>query len=141
MGMSFVLHPIEVVAVDDEPNTRAIVATLLRKFGVAVATCASGGEMWDALTQHRPRVLILDVEMPGEDGFVLAEQVRARLGFGIHIIMLTARGGGTDKALALEAGADEYLTKPCDWRKLVNAVQRALAHGAATPTQTHMPIV
>ncbi len=122
--------PVDVVAVDDEPTTRAIIAGLLKHQGIAVATCADGEELRALLRHVRPRVLILDVEMPGDDGFVLAEEMRQRFGLDLGIVMLTSHGLGADMAVGMAAGVDEYLTKPCDRHKLVAAVRRHL-HGAA----------
>jgi DNA-binding response OmpR family regulator len=129
--MTLAPRPIDVLAVDDDPTTRAVISVLMRKYGLAAATCAHGGEMWAALDQHQPRVIVLDVEMPGDDGFVLAEELRRRYGLGIAIIMLTSHGLPGDLAVAMTAGADDYLTKPCDWRRLLSLVQGHLA-GAMT---------
>ena len=106
--------PVDVVAVDDEPTTRAIIAGLLKHQGIAVATCADGEELRALLRHVRPRVLILDVEMPGDDGFVLAEEMRQRFGLDLGIVLLTSQGLGADMAVGMAAGVDEYLTKPCD---------------------------
>lgn len=129
--MTLIQRPLDVLAVDDDPTTRAVIAVLMRKFGLAAATCAHGGEMWDVLERERPRVVILDVEMPGDDGFVLAEELRRRHGLDLAIIMLTSHGLAGDLAVGMNAGADDYLTKPCDWRRLLSLVQGHLS-GAAT---------
>lgn len=126
-GMTLMTVPArlpEVVAVDDDEVTRTIVANVLERHGMAVASCADGAEMWRVLDRHTPRVVILDVEMPDDDGFLLAEQVRARFGFGVAIVMLTSHGLSGDIRVGMEVGADDYLTKPCDWRKLVSVVSR-----------------
>lgn len=124
-------RPLDVLAVDDDPTTRAVIAVLMRKFGLTAATCAHGGEMWAALERHQPRVIVLDVEMPGDDGFVLAEELRGRYGLDVAIIMLTSHGLPGDLAVGMTAGADDYLTKPCDWRRLLSLVQGHLAGAAA----------
>jgi DNA-binding response OmpR family regulator len=116
----------DVVAVDDDETTRAIVAGVLERHGIAVLVCANGSEMWRALDAATPKVVILDVEMPGEDGFLLAERLRARYGYGIAIVMLTGHGLSGDIRVGMEVGADDYLTKPCDWRRLVSVVDRLL---------------
>lgn len=129
--MTLVHNPIQVVAVDDDPTTRAVLAVLLRKFGVPSATCANGGQMWELLSRETPAVFILDVEMPGDDGFLLAEELRARYGLGISIIMLTSHGLDGDMAVGMTAGVDDYLVKPCDWRRLVALVQTHLERAPA----------
>lgn len=126
--MTLVRDPVQVVAVDDDPTTRAVLAVLFRKFAVPAATCVDGGQMWRLLERETPKVFVLDVEMPGDDGFLLAEELRARYGLGVSIIMLTSHGLVGDKEVGMEVGADEYLTKPCDWRRLVGVVRHHLDH-------------
>lgn len=125
-GMNSAPEAAEVIAVDDEPVTREMICLMLKKHGINVAGCADGAGMWAAVEHHRPRLVLLDVEMPGEDGFLLAERLRARFGLGIAIIMLTARELSADKEIGRHAGVDDYLTKPCDWRLLVSLVRRYL---------------
>lgn len=127
--MSAIVPVAQVVAVDDDPTTRSILEKLLPKHGIAVALCANGAEMWAQFARAVPKLVILDVEMPGDDGFLLAEEVRARHGMGVVILMLTSHGLPGDLAVAMEAGADDFLTKPCDWNRLVSLVRRYLAPG------------
>lgn len=124
--MTVPMSPIDVVAVDDEPTTRDLVSGVLRRAGMTVQTCANGDEMWRAVDVHHPGVVILDVEMPGENGFLLAERLRARYGLGVSIIMLTSHGKDCDKAVGMDAGVDDFLTKPCDWAQLTGLVRRYL---------------
>lgn len=130
--------PPAVLAVDDDETTRSLIAALLDNHGIPAATVADGAQMWRWLDQapQRPKVILLDVEMPGEDGFSLAEGLRARYGLTVAIIMLTSRTKGGDKSMGLEVGADDYLTKPCDWRQLVSLVHR---HLGPVPTPTAAP--
>lgn len=116
-----------VVAVDDDVTTRAIISGMLNKSGFTVTACANGAEMWAALERDRPRVVLLDIEMPGDDGLCLTEALRARYGFGISIVMLSSRDDDSAKAVAYAVGADDYLTKPCDWQQLVGVVSRHAA--------------
>lgn len=120
---------VEVIAVDDEPVTREMICMMLKKHGISVNGCADGTEMWVAVERHAPRLVLLDVEMPGENGFLLAEKLRARFGLDIAIIMLTAREQTADKKIGMHTGVDDYLTKPCDWRLLVAQVRRYLEAG------------
>lgn len=103
---------------------------LFRKYGISVATSASGAEMWGALERFTPAIIMLDVEMPGDDGFSIAEQLRSRYGLEITIIMLTSRSGGMDLAVGMNIGVDDYLTKPCDWTLLLSIVRRYLSTSA-----------
>ncbi len=108
--------PIRVIVVDDEPDLREMIATYLSKHGFFVE-CASDGLELDALASDRPAdILILDVNLPGEDGFAIARRVRARS--ETPIIMLTAAGDPVDRVVGLEIGADDYVTKPFDLREL-----------------------
>ena len=113
-----------VVAVDDDITIRTLIRGILVNHGFDVVVCANGTEMWDALDQAQPRVILLDIEMPGEDGLVLAEALRARYGFGVAIIMLTASDERSAQAMAHDAGADDYLIKSNDWDRLINTVHR-----------------
>lgn len=116
-----------ILVVDDDPTTRAIIAAHLDRKGIAATTCADGEEMWAALECHVPKVIVLDVQMPGDDGFSLAEKLRSRYGNSIAIIMLTSRDRAVDLATGMGVGADDYLIKPCDWKQLVTIVARNLS--------------
>ncbi|CAA7620518.1 PleD family two-component system response regulator [Magnetospirillum sp. UT-4] len=135
---------IDVLVVDDDETGRTIAAAYLRKAGLTVATCAGGVEMWQWLERHRAPVILLDVMMPGEDGFSLAEQLRGRYGLGIAVIMLTGCEGSGDKATGVAVGADDYLTKPINKDLLVSIVGRYVHSGrktsspAAAPNETWM---
>jgi CheY-like chemotaxis protein/predicted transcriptional regulator len=119
-----------VVAVDDDITTRSLIGGVLTKQGFDVVTCAGGQEMWAALEQRKPSVILLDIEMPGDCGLTLTEQLRTRYGFGISIVMLSGRDDQLAKSMAYDVGADDYLTKPCDWFRLVDVITR---HAAAHP--------
>lgn len=122
-----IVQAVDVMAVDDDEVTRTIITKILGKYGVSVAVCANGAEMWAGFARARPKLVILDVEMPGDDGFLLAEELRARYGLGVVILMLTSHGRPGDLAVAMEAGADDFITKPCDWNRLAALVRHYLA--------------
>ena len=122
-------HGPRVVAVDDDVTTRTLIAGVLAKHGFDVAACSGGREMWVALDQKKPSVILLDIEMPGDDGLTLTEELRARYGYGVAIVMLSGRDDQSAKAMAYDVGADDYLTKPCDWSRLIEVISRhAAAH-------------
>lgn len=113
-----------IVVVDDEDMVRDTVQEYLVRQGFAVSQ-AAGGQSLRALMAERPvDLVILDVNMPGEDGITLARDLRrtGRLG----IIMLTANSDQVDKVVGLEVGADDYLTKPFDPRELLARVRSVL---------------
>jgi two-component system phosphate regulon response regulator OmpR len=113
-----------IVVVDDEPDLRRVLAEYLTKHGFSVRTAASGAELDVELTQNAADLLILDINMPGENGLSIARRVRAST--GIPILMLTAAGEVVDRVVGLEIGADDYVTKPFDLRELLARVRTVL---------------
>ena len=129
-----------ILVVEDDRETRTLIAKYLRTNSCNVTTAADGREMDKAMADHRVDLLILDVMLPGEDGLTLCRRVRA--GSQVPIIMLTARGEDVDRILGLEMGADDYLPKPFNPRELlarINAVLRRQAtalNASAVPSAT-----
>jgi two-component system, OmpR family, response regulator len=120
-----VRSPPNILVVEDDRETRSLIAKYLRTNACNVATAADGREMARAMNDHRVDLLILDVMLPGEDGLSLCRKVRAES--HVPIIMLTARGEDVDRIVGLEMGADDYLPKPFNPRELlarINAVLR-----------------
>ena len=114
-----------ILVVEDDRETRMLIAKYLRTNACNVATAADGREMARAMTDHRVDLLILDVMLPGEDGLSLCRRVRAES--QVPIIMLTAHGEDVDRIVGLEMGADDYMPKPFNPRELlarINAVLR-----------------
>ncbi len=122
-----------VLVVDDEPDTRALVATLLKQVGYDVAQAFSGEEALDVAAQRAPDMVVLDVVLPGMDGFETCRRLKRQQGLSLPVLMLSGRGR---KAViqGLEAGADDYLPKPFDvdefWAR-VEALLRIRAAEAA----------
>src|SRR5712664_3193241 len=124
-----------ILVVEDDRETRTLIAKYLRTNGCNVTTANDGRDMARAMVDHRVDLLILDVMLPGEDGLNLCRKVRAES--QIPIIMLTARGEDVDRILGLEMGADDYLAKPFNPRELlvrIKAVLRRAAHAPRDPT-------
>jgi two-component system, OmpR family, phosphate regulon response regulator OmpR len=123
-----------ILVVEDDRETRALIARYLRTNAFQVATAADGREMDRALAASRVDLIILDVMLPGEDGLSLCRKLRQAS--SLPIIMLTARGEDVDRILGLEMGADDYLPKPFNPRELVariNAVLRRQSPVASSP--------
>src|SRR5215467_4525907 len=97
--------PVNVIVVDDEPDIREMIAAYLRKYGFVVSGAADGQELDAHLAKNFPDLLILDVNLPSEDGFSIARRVRTRS--AVPILMLTAAGDTVDRVVGLELGADD----------------------------------
>ena len=122
-----------VLVVEDADAIRAAVQAGLHGAGHHVMARPDGGGFERLLAQFRPDVVVLDVMLPGRDGFALLEAVRARSAAGV--VMLTARDGIDDRLRGLSTGADDYVTKPFVLAELlarVNALLRRLGRVAST---------
>lgn len=114
----------KILVVDDEPSIVDILKFNLEKEGYKVATASDGYTALDQFKKEEPDLMILDVMMPGMDGYEVCRKVRESS--QIPIIMLTARAEEIDTVLGLEMGADEYVTKPFSMRELMARVRTAL---------------
>jgi DNA-binding response OmpR family regulator len=118
-------EPGTVVVVEDDDNIASLVDLYLRREGFRVVQACDGQAGLAAVGRERPRLVILDVGLPGSvDGFELCRRLR-RSG-QVPILMLTARDGEIDRVLGLELGADDYVTKPFSPRELVARVKAIL---------------
>lgn len=113
-----------VLTVDDDPAIRELVRDYLSEHGVTVLTAANGAEMTRIMDEEKIDLVVLDVKMPGEDGFSLARTLRNKS--SVPIIMLTGQGHEVDRVLGLELGADDYVTKPFSPRELLARVRAVL---------------
>jgi two-component system OmpR family response regulator len=129
-------HPHTVLVVDDDPEICALVADHLQRSGYAAVTACDGPTMLAALDARPVELIILDLNLPGEDGLSLCRETRSRR--NIPIIMLTARGEAVDRVIGLEVGADDYLTKPFDPRELTARV-RSVMRRAYSPLKPLEP--
>lgn len=114
-----------VLLVDDEPSIIQLSQMYLQREGFRTLAAADGHTALETVSRERPGLLVLDVMLPGLDGFEVCRRLRAQ-GNPIPIIMLTARDEDIDKILGLELGADDYLTKPFNPRELVARVKAIL---------------
>ena len=113
-----------IIAVDDEPEIGALLTEFLGKSGYAVRTALNGVALDIELARETADLILLDVNMPGEDGFSIARRLRA--GPPVRIIMLTAANEVIDRVVGLEIGADDYVAKPFDLRELLARVRAVL---------------
>ncbi|MDQ0422482.1 DNA-binding response OmpR family regulator [Peteryoungia aggregata LMG 23059] len=113
-----------ILIVEDDSEIRTLLAELLGAEGFAVAEAGNGRQMDDMLARSRADLIILDVMLPGEDGFSICRRLRA--GDTVPILMLTAKGNEIDRVVGLEMGADDYLVKPFSPRELIARVRALL---------------
>ena len=107
-----------VLVVEDHRDNRESLRTLLRLWGFCVETAADGRQGVAKALVYRPQVAIIDIGLPGLDGYQVAEQVRTALGRQVKLIALTAYSHVEDRMRALEAGFDNFMTKPADLDRL-----------------------
>jgi len=118
-----------ILVVDDEVNIADLVELYLRKEGFRVLKAGTGEDGLAAAKRERPRLVVLDVGLPGIDGLEVCKRLRADAVPGLSsvpVIFLTARDSEIDRILGLELGADDYLTKPFSPRELVARVKAIL---------------
>jgi two-component system, OmpR family, KDP operon response regulator KdpE len=114
-----------VLVVDDEPALRKVICTSLAASGFAVEEAGNGAEAVGVMRKRSFDLVLLDVNMPGMGGFEACRQIRA-LAPRVGIVMVTVREAEEDKVRALDAGADDYVTKPFHFRELVARIGAVL---------------
>ncbi len=113
-----------VLVIEDEQNIASVVRIALEREGFQVSTFRSGEEGLAALERHSFALVILDIGLPGIDGFEVCRRIRRSS--GVPVIMLTARDEEIDRVVGLELGADDYVSKPFSPRELVARVKAVL---------------
>lgn len=129
-----------IAIVDDEPDITQLLAGYLSRQGFRVSALGSGHALIELMSADRPDLVLLDLGLPGEDGFAIARKLRERWQCGL--IIVTGRGDAVDKVVGLEIGADDYVTKPFDLRELlarIKAVLRRLAPPAEAAAAPQAP--
>ena len=114
----------KILVVDDEHNIRDLATLYLEKEGFTVESAGSGTEALARFQAVQPAMVVLDVMMPGMDGFEVCRELRRE--HDVPILMLTARSDDVDKIVGLEIGADDYMTKPFNPREMVARVKAIL---------------
>lgn len=113
-----------ILVVDDDPNISRLEQLYLEKENYEVRTAADGNEAIEAFRKLPPDLILLDVMLPGADGYEVLRTVRKSS--NIPVIMVTAKGETFDKVLCLELGADDYIVKPFDGKEMVARVKAVL---------------
>ena len=120
--------------IDDDARLGVLVTEYLGKHEIEVTVASDGERGLAALRKRSFDVVLLDVMLPGADGFEVCRRLRATPGLAdVPVIMLTARGDDVDKIVGLEIGADDYLAKPFNPRELLARIRAVLRRGRAMP--------
>ena len=121
-----------ILIVEDDASVREMLAEYLVTHGYEVAESDRGVAMRETVEKNLPDVVLLDVNLPGEDGFTLARFLRER--YDVGIIMVTASADVADRVAGLEVGADDYVVKPFDLRELRARVKSVMRRRQARPS-------
>jgi len=114
----------KILVIDDEPSIVNLVTAYLKPEGYEVYTAANGDAGLKAARVYKPDLIVLDLMLPGKDGFEVLSQLRRES--NVYVILLTAKTEETDKVVGLSVGADDYVTKPFSPRELVARIKAAL---------------
>src|SRR5262249_16509841 len=120
-----------IVVVDDEQPARDMVGDYLRMHGFSVSLCDGGASLRKTIAQQMPDLIVLDLNMPEEDGLSIIRDLKQHS--SVPIIMLTATASAIDRVVGLELGADDYLAKPCELRELLARIRSVLRRSSGQP--------
>ena len=128
------VNPLHIAVLDDEADITQLVGNYLSTQGYRITQLHTGPDLLALMASDPPSLVLLDLGLPGEDGFAIARQLRER--FRVGLVIVTGRGDAVDKIVGLEIGADDYVTKPFDLRELaarIKAVLRRLVPAEPVP--------
>jgi DNA-binding response OmpR family regulator len=120
-----------IMVVDDEASTRTMVGDYLTMHGFRATLCDGGAALRAAFDREQPDLIVLDLNMPEEDGLSIIRDLKQRS--SVPVIMLTATASAIDRVVGLELGADDYIAKPCELRELVARIRSVLRRTQGTP--------
>ncbi|GAC1499566.1 MAG: response regulator [Bradyrhizobium sp.] len=129
-----------IIIVDDEAPAREMVGDYLKMHGFTVTLCDGGKSLRGAIESGAPDLVVLDLNMPEEDGLSIIRDLKSRI--NVPVIMLTATASPIDRVVGLEIGADDYVAKPCELRELMARIRSVLRRSgpvratAATPASS-----
>lgn len=115
-----------IMVVEDSPDNMKLFRTLLTLKGHEVTGLPGGEGLLETIARSDPELVLMDIQLPGKDGFALLGEIRASPHAGLRVLALTAHAMSGDRERALEAGFDGYITKPIDIRTFPELVKRAL---------------
>lgn len=116
-----------ILIVEDSPDNMKLFRTLLTLKGHAITGILGGDDLFKTLGELTPELVLMDIQMPGKDGYTLVGEIRASEHKALRVIALTANAMAGDMEKAIAAGFDGYISKPIDIRKFPDQVARALA--------------
>ena len=117
-----------IMIVDDEAPAREMVGDYLKMHGFTVTLCDGGKSLRAAIQGSMPDLVVLDLNMPEEDGLSIIRDLKSRI--NVPVIMLTATASPIDRVVGLELGADDYVAKPCELRELMARIRSVLRRSA-----------
>ena len=117
----------KILIVEDSPDNMKLFRTLLTLKGHEVTGLAGGAGLLDEIERGAPDLVLMDIQLPGKDGFALLREIRSSPYGTVRVIALTAHAMTGDRERAMQAGFDGYITKPIDVRNFPDQVQRGLA--------------
>ncbi|MBF0380588.1 MAG: response regulator [Magnetococcales bacterium] len=112
--------------VEDDQVTQELLSAYFVNAGYQTVIASNGEEMWEILSNNEIDLILMDINLPGEDGLSLTKSIRAKYDSNIWIIIVTTRNTDTDRIIGLELGADDYITKPFHERELLVRVKNIL---------------
>ncbi|MGA8898945.1 response regulator [Bradyrhizobium sp.] len=122
-----------IIIVDDEAPAREMVGDYLKMHGFTVTLCDGGKSLRGAIEAGVPDLVVLDLNMPEEDGLSIIRDLKSRT--NVPVIMLTATASPIDRVVGLELGADDYVAKPCELRELMARIRSVLRRSTPARTQ------
>jgi CheY-like chemotaxis protein len=117
----------KILIVEDSPDNMKLFRTLLTLKGHNVTGLPNGDNLHQALQSFTPELVLMDIQLPGKDGFALLKEIRDSAFASIRVVALSAHAMTGDRERALEAGFDGYITKPIDIRNFPEQIARAIA--------------
>lgn len=121
-----------ILIVEDSPDNMKLFRTLLTLKGHEVTGLAGGEGLLETIARVEPELVLMDIQLPGKDGFALLSEIRESPHRGLRVLALTAHAMSGDRERAMQAGFDGYITKPIEIRSFPELVKRALAGEAVS---------
>jgi adenylate cyclase len=128
-----------ILVVDDVPENVRLLDAVLAPRGYDVLTAMSGEEALDRVATANPDLILLDVVMPGMDGYAVCQALRADGKTAVLPVIMVTSGVGAEKTKAIEASADDFITKPFNHAELLAALRRCFASSATTTRSGRRP--